>query len=413
MATDEPTDTNVRPTEEPIILEQTHGYETENIHTDSRLNPYNLIRAVEFYSNGHTLSNNQIDNYLIDLPLIKSAYPRYLVLEYVAVLEAAMGKTNNANALLTRAYEELPEGFELISNYAKDWLAQTTIQKKHLGPVAPKGWLYLDYPLNDSINNASGFWNEFRLKIFERDGYVCTKCGNADDLSVVHITPISEGGTNSPINLMTACKECTSKELSNQHINSISAGNNNHQYSRQNYSLTRNAPKDWEHKKINLNSKSIDPNSFWGLLRKNVWSRDDYICQQDNCSEENWLTVHHIVPLRIGGTNELSNLKTLCWKHHEKIHGRKIYNTGRDFGDINNYGKDYVVKPKIATIRKALDLHEDILIDYNDIKHIHTNRLITPLRLYFKNNKEYLEAYCYLRNAKRTFRVVRIQININ
>lgn len=202
--------------------------------------------------------------------------------------------------------------------------------------------------------------------------------------------------------------ESTNQVVANFHGNS--SGAKNKAYSKQEYSLTRDAPKNWEHTDINLNSQRISPNSFWGRLRIQVWNRDNYSCQEKGCSNEDWLTVHHTIELSLGGTNEISNLMTLCRKHHEEIHGKKIYNTGKDFKNLDNYGKDYVLTPKIIAIRDAIEKHEDLAIDYNDIRHTHTNRRITPLRLYIKNNKKYLEAYCHLRNAKRTFRVVRIQI---
>jgi hypothetical protein len=196
----------------------------------------------------------------------------------------------------------------------------------------------------------------------------------------------------------------------NDNINTIpvKAGLNK-SYQQRNYSDIKHVPEGWKFKDINLNSTKISPDSFWGNLRRQVFSRDNYSCQTTGCNNEELLTVHHIKPLSIGGSNQLPNLKTLCWGHHELIHGRKIYNTGRSFGDLNNYGKNYSLSPKIKTINEALERHHDVVIEYNDIKHIHTNRRITPRRLYIKNNKKYLEAFCHLRNAKRTFRVARMQ----
>jgi hypothetical protein len=50
-----------------------------------------------------------------------------------------------------------------------------------------------------------------RFEIFARDGFTCRYCGSQADtttLEVDHITPVCQGGTNEPENLITACKAC-------------------------------------------------------------------------------------------------------------------------------------------------------------------------------------------------------------
>ncbi|CAA9284461.1 HNH endonuclease family protein [uncultured Coleofasciculus sp.] len=58
-------------------------------------------------------------------------------------------------------------------------------------------------------------------------------------------------------------------------------------------------------------------------VRKYVFGRDKYQCQ--SCGQSNLetsLTVDHIIPLALGGQNDISNLQTLCFscnqrkKHH-------------------------------------------------------------------------------------------------
>ena len=56
----------------------------------------------------------------------------------------------------------------------------------------------------------------------------------------------------------------------------------------------------------------------WEDIRRTVLKRDDYRCA--NCQSTENLHVHHIVPLSVGGSNELSNLKTLCKACHTKLH---------------------------------------------------------------------------------------------
>lgn len=62
----------------------------------------------------------------------------------------------------------------------------------------------------------------------------------------------------------------------------------------------------------------------WDSLRRQVYKRDGYTCA--NCGakgggdESTELHAHHIVPVSRGGTNVLTNLKTLCRDCHEKVH---------------------------------------------------------------------------------------------
>ena len=50
-----------------------------------------------------------------------------------------------------------------------------------------------------------------RFDIFKRDGFMCQYCGRQPPevvLHVDHITPVIEGGTNDPMNLVTSCRDC-------------------------------------------------------------------------------------------------------------------------------------------------------------------------------------------------------------
>jgi hypothetical protein len=48
--------------------------------------------------------------------------------------------------------------------------------------------------------------------VLRRDGFLCLKCGSADNLTIDHITPISLGGSNDYNNLQTLCSKCNSKK---------------------------------------------------------------------------------------------------------------------------------------------------------------------------------------------------------
>lgn len=52
-------------------------------------------------------------------------------------------------------------------------------------------------------------WLATRLRIFERDGYVCQYCGNVGlKLECDHVIPVSRGGSDEDDNLLTACQHC-------------------------------------------------------------------------------------------------------------------------------------------------------------------------------------------------------------
>lgn len=54
--------------------------------------------------------------------------------------------------------------------------------------------------------------------------------------------------------------------------------------------------------------------------RHKVLSRDRHRCQAPGCPGTRFLEVHHIVPKRHGGSNEMANLTTLCAACHAALH---------------------------------------------------------------------------------------------
>jgi hypothetical protein len=59
----------------------------------------------------------------------------------------------------------------------------------------------------------------------------------------------------------------------------------------------------------------------WEEISKEVRERDGYRCTHAGCGETSLaLHVHHVIPLSRGGSNALSNLVTLCEKHHASKH---------------------------------------------------------------------------------------------
>jgi hypothetical protein len=67
-----------------------------------------------------------------------------------------------------------------------------------------------------------------------------------------------------------------------------------------------------------LRQKKEDYPENWSEIRNNILRRDNYACC--NCRYTKKLHVHHIVPLSRGGTNNETNLITLCERCHIMIH---------------------------------------------------------------------------------------------
>lgn len=51
------------------------------------------------------------------------------------------------------------------------------------------------------------------LKVFRRDKFTCQYCGaKGIDLEIDHVIPVALGGSNSEVNLVTACRRCNCKK---------------------------------------------------------------------------------------------------------------------------------------------------------------------------------------------------------
>ncbi len=68
------------------------------------------------------------------------------------------------------------------------------------------------YPVQRKIHSRIISNKSLRKVVFERDGYKCVECGDFDNLSIDHITPIREGGDSDTSNLQTLCMSCNSSK---------------------------------------------------------------------------------------------------------------------------------------------------------------------------------------------------------
>jgi hypothetical protein len=71
--------------------------------------------------------------------------------------------------------------------------------------------------------------------------------------------------------------------------------------------------------------KGIRPMFFWWKIRDECFKRDNYKCQGcgvDIKQEFKPPEAHHIIQISEGGSNQLENLKTLCYDCHKLEHSR-------------------------------------------------------------------------------------------
>lgn len=65
-------------------------------------------------------------------------------------------------------------------------------------------------------------------------------------------------------------------------------------------------------------------NEFNAQEREKIFRRDDHHCRMPGCGNIQRLEVHHILPIKYGGTNELGNGITLCYSCHDRIKTREL-----------------------------------------------------------------------------------------
>jgi len=133
-------------------------------------------------------------------------------------------KTINGGFLPTDSITKLLE--------MESWIEETGITiKRHIASVERENrTLNLLRRFNADLSRAVGdyLWQtyserrkrancvisrvELRYTVFSRDGWKCVKCLRTDKLSVDHIVPVAENGSDDLNNLQTLCRSCNSSK---------------------------------------------------------------------------------------------------------------------------------------------------------------------------------------------------------
>lgn len=84
--------------------------------------------------------------------------------------------------------------------------------------------------MTSSTTNRTTLSVRTRFEVFKRDNFTCRYCGRTTPevvLEIDHVVPVAEGGSNDPINLVTACWDCNSGK-SNVPLNEVITGEDPH-----------------------------------------------------------------------------------------------------------------------------------------------------------------------------------------
>ena len=169
---------------------------------------------------------------------------------------------------------------------------------------------------------------------------------------------------------------------------------------------------DFNIKYSNIISESVKywpgypPSYFWNELRLESINRAKGRCSE--CKSKKFGTghVHHRYPLSKGGLNEINNLIYLCYDCHQRRHPHPFGGNGpiKKIGIKRKYSS-LTIKEKLEL---ALSMNQKIWIKYIDNKNELTERWIKIDKIFsdkFETHRIWIEAYCFLRDDTRNFRI--------
>ena len=146
----------------------------------------------------------------------------------------------------------------------------------------------------------------------------------------------------------------------------------------------------------------------WEDRKRKALIREDNRCQ--NCGGNDFLHIHHHIPLSRGGTNQLENLEVLCESCHIAEH------KGRKFSYSSGEERELAFSQRLRLIEKAIKTNQKITFLYRkpDEKKRH-KRTIKPFKTesiaHRRDNNFTLcvRGFCDLRQSDRTFAIKRMR----
>lgn len=177
------------------------------------------------------------------------------------------------------------------------------------------------------------------------------------------------------------------------------------------------------------NNEHTNPDLNWKELREIVLDKYGYCCSI--CGNSGDVDIHHKIPIKDGGTNEIENLIAVCRNCHEKLHHFKLKEEkdypSDDYGQKvkkeNKSKKGYIILQAISKKGKLKIKYEAHKYETGEIET--TIRTIRPISIkygyeitdnnYINSSKYdkyqlFVYAFCELRHEMRLFRLDRIEI---
>jgi len=144
--------------------------------------------------------------------------------------------------------------------------------------------------------------------------YCSSECCNRDEVTRKRISEKMQGNTNQNW-------DSRDNNLIGQRISNSKMGHEVSYETRKKLSELNRGANCYFYKDGRSTERQLFYRSFeWRSLAKQVRKQDNYKCQK--CGKKA-VHVHHIIPLSVGGPNELWNLMTLCKSCHAKIENQK------------------------------------------------------------------------------------------
>jgi HNH endonuclease len=98
----------------------------------------------------------------------------------------------------------------------------------------------------------------------------------------------------------------------------------------------------------------------WDEIRHKVYERDGHRCVI--CGKKGKLHAHHIVPVKLSHDNSMTNLVTLCGKHHLKLEkiGFAILERGGGRTDVRRAELQIIMEARKERFQKLIENRDKI-----------------------------------------------------
>lgn len=101
---------------------------------------------------------------------------------------------------------------EFAGKDAAEQLIQAKLWARHADGFEILNWQSHGYSFFKMSASQPNWPTHAYAAVYQRDGHACRYCGRANNLSIDHVIPRSQGGIHESENLVVACRSCNSKK---------------------------------------------------------------------------------------------------------------------------------------------------------------------------------------------------------